>query len=964
MQSVRIQAPLLGRCIHLSRALFAGFLLAHSTSSVLASGCGDMSDLALDVWGQYKKAALAVGCASPTRDVALKFLTCGATKIQTGLAEGMVGWWNATAQNRWATIGARSLGPEWQEGQLIVGSGRRFTTLAPAYSTTRIQIHDVEGGKTNVTICGFDESGRTVVQRDVEVDPDDKRNWSFDVSNAAGNVLVVKLDAKSANRFQYRIRTDTDPIEWDYPATGFADLHVHQAAELGTAGLSYWGSHTGPAKDALQACRKVNVGDDVLRVFTGKESQGLHALPFDYQNKTLGNYRHGNGQPDFTSWPHFTDIGHQQVHADWLKQAHEGGLNLIVVSAVNNEPQCRLLRLIYPQRNPERSCEDMDNVRRQVAAFVEFDREHDWYEIAVHPWHARKIIHEGKLAVVVSLEASNLFPRSEGDFTNQLNDLYGMGVRAMQPVHETDSRFAGAAPHRDAFEIMQAVKWPGKLAGEIIDGRIGAFNRTCDGKNCVGMGPDGARLTDAMVSRRMLIDAAHMSERAFKDYHDYLMEKFRGYPIYNSHARFRRLLDAEDKDILEEFVITDEQIEMYRALGGMVGLRTGFEHICDAPDRSRPDQASINCKGKPGAGDPRPAVANNCPGSSRSIAQMVDYADQRGVSVAIGSDLNGNTYQASPRFGLEACYANRMLNKGYVEPQGEPPQGVSRGYGERGLAHVGFLPDFVADLRALNTPGVARIDNSAETFIQMWERAYGVKVADATNETACREDRDCVNGWYCSTGLTGIEPNKCKAKLEDGQRCLSERQCSSGACDASICFTPASVGIDGRCLVNAQCRTGRCSSLDGITAGKCVCMQDSDCTSGSYCNVGVDVGIADIGKNACKPKLANGALCTKDHQCSAGRCKTGFCSAEASVAMGGECRFDDECRAGQCSAPIGGATKGKCVCSDDDHCGQGRYCNKGVGGIGTNVCKDKLAKGKACTKDHQCISDRCFITCK
>ncbi len=64
-----------------------------------------------------------------------------------------------------------------------------------------------------------------------------------------------------------------------------------------------------------------------------------------------------------------------------------------------------------------------------------------------------------------------------------------MGVRTLQPVHETDSRFAGAAPHRDAFEIMQAVKWPGKLAGEIINGRLGAFNRTCDGRTASGWAP-------------------------------------------------------------------------------------------------------------------------------------------------------------------------------------------------------------------------------------------------------------------------------------------------------------------------------------------------------------------------------------------------------------------------------------------------------------------------------------------
>jgi microsomal dipeptidase-like Zn-dependent dipeptidase len=473
-----------------------------------------------------------------------------------------------------------------------------------------------------------------------------------------------------------------------------------------------------------------------------------------------------------------------------------------------------------------------------------------------------------------------------------------------------------------------------------------------------------------MVARRMLIDTAHMSEHAFKDYYDYLTEKFPGYPLYSSHARLKRLMDDEDKDILEEFVVTDEQIEMYKAIGGMVGLRTGFEHICDAPDRSRPGQTSINCKGKPAVADPKPAVANSCPGSSRSIAQMVDYADQKGLAIAIGSDLNGNTYQPSPRFGLEACYANRVLNKGYVDKQGDPPKSVRPAYNERGLAHIGLLPDLVADLRALETPGSARIDNSAEMFIQMWERAYDVKVADITNETACKEDRDCgVEGWYCSTGFTGLEPNKCKAKLEDGQRCINERQCRSGACDASICFTPASVGMDGKCLVNAQCRTGRCSSLDGITAGKCVCMEDSDCAAGEYCNVGVEVGVADIGKNACKAKLANGALCTKDHQCSAGRCKTGFCSAESSVSMGGECRFDDECRAGKCSSPVGGATKGKCVCTEDGHCGTGRYCYEGVeigiADIGKNVCKDKLSKGKACTKGHQCRSNECkLFTCR
>lgn len=57
------------------------------------------------------------------------------------------------------------------------------------------------------------------------------------------------------------------------------------------------------------------------------------------------------------------------------------------------------------------------------------------------------------------------------------------------------------------------------------------------------------------------------------------------------------------------------------------------------------------------------------------------------------------------------------------------------------------------------------------------------------------------------------------------------------------------------------------------------------------------------------------------------------------------------------------------LCTQDSHCGAGRYCNEGidigVADIGKNVCKDKLAKGKACTKDHQCKSNECgLVTCR
>jgi microsomal dipeptidase-like Zn-dependent dipeptidase len=621
----------------------------------------------------------------------------------------------------------------------------------------------------------------------------------------------------------------------------------------------------------------------------------------------------------------------------------------MVVSAVNNEPLCRLLKLLYPDRNREHACDDMYNIKRQIQAFHDFQKAHgDWYEIAVHPWHARKIIDEQKLAVVISVEASNLFgkfPTSAGDFGAQLDDLYALGVRTLQPVHETDSRFAGAAPHRLQFELFQAVKWPTKVIEDLAKGTFGGYAYDA-GKNSVGMRPDGARLVDLMVQRRMLIDTAHMSEQALDDYYAYVMSRYGGYPLYNSHVRFEALLNQKMRDHLRELVTPERQLAYYVKTGGMVGIRTGYDPM-------------LQVEGAP---------TNNCDGSSRSIAQMVTYAHQKNLNIAFGSDLNGNIQQVGPRFGAGRCIVAREPNlrqwldgkdpkDGNID-QGDPPARVSQEFSEKGLAHIGLLPDLLADLKVLKTPGVGKLDASVEAFLQMWERAYDVQLADATN-AGCQDDTDCTEGWYCKQGFGPLDPNKCAHKLADGERCLNGRVCQSGQCDAAVCYTPRSVAMGGACRVHDECKIGTCSALDGITLGKCVCTQDAHCSAGNYCNTGA----ADIGTNVCKPQLARWAVCTKDHQCQADRCKSGLCSAPASVAMGDSCRFDDECRVGTCSAPIGGATSGTCVCKEDADCGAGFWCDVGFD-TKTNRCKRKLDKGEECGPagvniGHRCKSGSC-----
>jgi hypothetical protein len=201
-------------------------------------------------------------------------------------------------------------------------------------------------------------------------------------------------------------------------------------------------------------------------------------------------------------------------------------------------------------------------------------------------------------------------------------------------------------------------------------------------------------------------------------------------------------------------------------------------------------------------------------------------------------------------------------------------------------------------------------------------------MAGLRGEGACEADSECEADEFCTAGILNLARNICKPKLDRGTLCTSKRQC-----------------------VSDRCSVGQCADADE-------CQADADCGAGNYC------GDPIAGKRTCKAKLNNGSICAKAEQCQAGRCKTGFCSAVASASMGDSCRFDDECRVGKCNAPVGGLTKGTCVCNKDADCGASQWCD---GGIDTkvNACRAKLNKGEKCGKagsvgnDHKCKSGEC-----
>lgn len=488
---------------------------------------------------------------------------------------------------------------------------------------------------------------------------------------------------------------------------GIADIHLHQTASYGFGSMWYW-----PDPDAPLPSTDPTYNDGFLKPDNLSEFH-KHAVPDSVVPEGHSTIQHGPpGTESLDRWPLYNDIAHQQAHTTWLKDAHDEGLNLIVVSTVNFEPLCHLLTLLHEQRHKVK-CRDMPSVERQIEAAKQMADNHSWYRIALDPWHARDIINDGDLAVILSMEVSHPLPKR--NFTKQLDRFHEMGLRSLQLAHETNSRFAGAAPHRKIFEYLAELK-------QITEGKVGEEYEvgfeTDDYGNLKGLTQRGERLLGAMVDRHMLIDVAHLSKRSVDDVYGEVGTNHSFYPIYDSHTRLDSIMPGPLLDKQREFLTTCKQAQYIERTGGMVGLRTALDSLKKA-DYGR--------------------VPNTCHGSSMSYAQLVNFTTTKtGLPIAFGSDLNGVAAQVGPRFGPQSCPRGTASTDGSPPPnrvsgEGPPPKSPFKTVG---LSHVGYLPDLLDDLNHLEA-NTGRLEDSAESFLRMWERTYDEQRTKQDADTEC-----------------------------------------------------------------------------------------------------------------------------------------------------------------------------------------------------------------------------------
>jgi hypothetical protein len=194
-----------------------------------------------------------------------------------------------------------------------------------------------------------------------------------------------------------------------------------------------------------------------------------------------------------------------------------------------------------------------------------------------------------------------------------------------------------------------------------------------------------------------------------------------------------------DASLRSERMWKMSQLQRISELGGMVAVMT------NGGERGRDVVLDYGLK-----------VENDCRYSSKAFAQVWQYmTDLMGGPVALGTDFNGTFSHSAPRFGTEGCtgvvseralqerHSQRLQYPFNLDDFGTFDQQTSGhrtyDFNVHGLAHVGLMPDFIADLQVVGLSG-ADLDplfQSAEGYVRMWEgaKSSGCEGAGCTDDT-------------------------------------------------------------------------------------------------------------------------------------------------------------------------------------------------------------------------------------
>ena len=490
---------------------------------------------------------------------------------------------------------------------------------------------------------------------------------------------------------------------------GTVDAHSHVMSFEFFGGDWHCGRpwHAYGAPHALPDCRRYEQGSN--GVIANFLDSGSPVHPHDTR-----------GWPTFHDWPAPSMLSTEGDYYTGIQRAWMAGLRVLVVQFVDNEALCGLMTT---RHNP---CNDMESVRRQARDLHQLQAYIDaqsggpglgWFRIVTDPFQARRVINDGKLAVVEGIEVSHVLNCGEhfgtpecnqADVDAGLRELRTLGVSSFFPVHKFDNAFGGT-------------KMDGGETGLIVNvGNHAETGSFWDVRTCTGPEQDQTQLTvPAGAAGQMLNGPAasllqgaalpvyppppHCNDRGLTDLGAYLIRQ-----MIKQHL----IIEIDHMDVK-----TANQVLQLVKAAHYAG--TVSSHSWD----SQLDHADVYKLGgfiAPYPNSPKEGIVQ---WRADKIASNPDVLFGYGY----GSDMNGLAGQPSPTVTSPLHYPFKSLD-GQVTFTRERWGRRVFDINSDGVANYGMYPDLIAAQAKL---GGSKFETDmlrgAEAYLQMWERAYGAR---------------------------------------------------------------------------------------------------------------------------------------------------------------------------------------------------------------------------------------------
>lgn len=510
----------------------------------------------------------------------------------------------------------------------------------------------------------------------------------------------------------------------DKPALGFADVHNHLTTTHFLGGVhSGSPTHKFGVTHALGDCREKHGENGRLDLV----NNFLSGSPTD-SHETVG-------WPTFNSWPAPKSLSHEGLYYKWLERSWQSGLRLFVTNLVENEVLCKLVAA--SQRKPNANCNEMDSAVSQIDDTYAIQNYIDaqsggpgkgWFRVVTSPAEARKVINDGKLAVVLGIEISHLFnctykngvdgcTRESVD--KEIDKLYNRGVRQMFPIHEFNNALGGngifdglvlnGGNFLDTGEFWKTYDCPeqkyvygaGADMGTAVPGvgadplsqailaqtggRLPVYKQ---GKQCNtrGLTPIGEYAFRKLMEKKVIIEIDHLELSIKTDLLNLAAAQKPAYPVVSTHGGHGGISETQAKKIFDVGGI----IYPYHGHGASwVGQLGAFKQLS----------------------------------SSKYQFAMGYGADTNGLGSQAGpSGKNLVKYPFTLFSGAEFAdpkFANAKPLKFNQQTSGKRVYDVNKD----GQAHYGLKADFVEEVRvAGGKEAINALYDSAEVYLQMWER--------------------------------------------------------------------------------------------------------------------------------------------------------------------------------------------------------------------------------------------------